>query len=114
MAKDSVVYIKHILDCIYMIESFVVGLDKDDFLSDDNAVVRSAVVRELEVIGEAANQTEQDFRSRYPDIPWRDMIDTRNKIIHDYMSVDYELVWDIIVKDLPSLRLQLEALLKSA
>lgn len=110
MVKDNFVYIKHILDSINRIESYVDGLDSYEFLDDEHEMARTATVRELEIIGEASNSIAQDFRQKYPEIPWREMIDTRNKIIHDYMMVDYELVWDIIGKDLPPLKKQMENL----
>jgi len=110
MPKDNSAYLKHIRDSIYRIEIYISGIDKSIFLDDLHEMVRAAVVRELEIIGEAANATEQNFRETNKNLPWRDMIDTRNKIIHDYMSVDYELVWDIIIKDLPPLKIQVETL----
>ena len=111
MQKDNIVYIKHILDAINRIESYVDGLDDYEFLDDWHTMTRSATVRDLEIIGEATNKLDPNFRNKYPQIPWRDMIDTRNKVIHDYMMVDYELVWDIVMKDLPNLKSDLEKLL---
>ena len=111
MQKDNLVYIKHIRDSIYKIENFTSGLSKEDFLSEENQVVQSGVVRELEVIGEATGKISAEYRQSHGDVPWRDMIDTRNKVIHDYLSIDYDLIWDIVQKDLPNLKLQLEKLL---
>ena len=112
MQKDNLVYIKHIRDSIYKIEDFTSGLSKGDFLSEENQVVQSGVVRELEVVGEATSKISNEYRQSHKDVPWRDMIDTRNKVIHDYLSVDYNLIWDILQKDLPNLKAQIEALLK--
>lgn len=111
MQKDDLVYVRHIRDSISKLESFVAGLSREEFMDDRNAVVQSGVVRELEVIGEAASKLSADYRKAHPDLPWREMIDTRNKMIHDYLSVDYALVWEILVKDLPELRLKIKALL---
>jgi|SRR3972149_2450484 len=111
MQKDNLVYIKHIRDSIYKIEDFTSGLSKGDFLSEENQVVQSGVVRELEVIGEATSKISSEYIQSHKDVPWRDMIDTRNKVIHDYLSIDYDLIWDIIQKDLPNLKLQIEKLL---
>jgi uncharacterized protein with HEPN domain len=108
MQKDNSLYLKHIRDSICKIEGFVEGLDLEGFLSEDRLMTRSAVVRELEVVGEAANRVEKNYQTEHPEIPWRDMIDTRNKVVHDYFMVDYDLAWDIIKKDLPKLRKDLE------
>lgn len=108
MQKDNSIYLKHIRDSIYKIEGFVEGLSLENFLSDEHLVTRSAVVRELEVVGEAANRVEKSYQTAHPEIPWRDMIDTRNKVVHDYFMVDYDLVWDILKKDLPALKTNLE------
>lgn len=111
MQKDNLAYIKHMRDAIYRIENYVAGMGAQDFLNDENLVVQAAVVRELEVLGEAANKVEYQFKDDHNAIPWRDLIDTRNKVIHDYLSVDYMLVWDIIEKELPTLKSQIEQIL---
>lgn len=108
MAIDNSVYLKHIRDAIYRIEGYVSEMSKDEFLIENNEMARAAVVRELEIIGEAARHVDKEFTQMYPELPWREMIDTRNSIIHDYMSVDYELVWDILVTDLSVLKDQVE------
>ena len=108
MQIDNAVYLKHIRDSVYRIENYISHTIKNKFLSEENEMMRAAVVRELEVIGEAARNVTNEYKQRYVQIPWRDMMDTRNKIIHDYMSVDYELVWDIVKKDLPKLKKQIE------
>lgn len=80
---------------------------------DVNRTILSAVVRELEIIGEAANSTPIAFQKKHPEIPWRQMIAMRNRLIHAYFDVDHDIVW-ITTKDyLPKLILQLEIALKS-
>ena len=102
MKKDPQVHIDHILDCIYHITSYTSGLTKADFLKSDQ--IQDAVFRRLEIIGEAVTKLPEDFRQKHPDIPWRDIIGTRNRLIHDYLYVDRDLIWEIIVKHLPELK----------
>lgn len=72
----------------------------------------AAVIRNLEIIGEAATNISIEFRKQYPHIPWQDIIDFRNVAIHEYMEVDLHIVWNIITLELPALIGQLEELLK--
>lgn len=65
-----------------------------------------AAIRNLEVIGEAANNISQELKNNYPTIPWRDMISMRNKIMHEYFGVDTEIMWKIIQEDLPALKIK--------
>lgn len=109
--KNDLIYIKHILDAIYKIEVFLEGVAEDDFI-EDNDLVQSAVIRQLEIIGEAAKKISGEFKERYPYIPWREMSDTRNKVIHDYFQVDYSLIWGIYQKELPDLKIKIERILK--
>jgi uncharacterized protein with HEPN domain len=74
--------------------------------------LRRAFVRSLEIIGEAAKQVADSFRSRYPTIEWRAMAGMRDRLIHDYFGVDYELVWDVVHKRIPELRGQIASILE--
>ena len=80
---------------------FVQGMSYGHFLGDDKTVY--AVVRALEVVGEAAKGIPQDFRDRHPEVPWRSMAGIRDKLIHDYVSVNLEVVWKTVTEDLPPL-----------
>jgi uncharacterized protein with HEPN domain len=88
--------------------SFVDGIDEDEFFS--NRMINAAVVREFEILGEAAKQISEEFKSKNAGIPWREMIGMRNKLIHDYMEVDLQLTYDTANKDIPLLLEQLEKL----
>jgi len=68
-----------------------------------NHLVRDATLRNLEILGEAANNIPLDIRARYQQVPWREMIDTRNKLIHGYAGLDDEIIWDIVSNDIPRL-----------
>jgi uncharacterized protein with HEPN domain len=79
---------------------------------ETDRMLNLALVRLMEIIGEAAVRTPEVFRSRYPQIPWRDVADLRNRLIHGYDTVDFDILWTIIQEDLPPLIEQLEAILK--
>lgn len=80
---------------------------------DVNRTVLSAVVRELEIIGEAANSIPESFRKKYPEIPWKQMIAMRNRLIHAYFDVDHDIVWITTNDYIPPLIQQLEIVLNS-
>jgi uncharacterized protein with HEPN domain len=106
--KSDEVYLKHILDAIEKIESYVeVGYDA--FLATSHW--QDATIRQLEIIGEATKRLSQDLRSQHPQIPWRRIAGLRDVLIHNYMGVDLEAVWGITQKDLPSLKRQVQRIL---
>ena len=88
---------------------FIEGITYEDFLADDKTVY--AVVRALEIVGEATKRIPQDVRDRYPQVPWRSMAGIRDKLIHDYVSVNLEVVWKTLTEDLPSLLPMIERVL---
>lgn len=107
--REHSVYLEDILDAIGKAESFVEGMSRDDFGSDDKTVF--AVIRALEIIGEAAKQVPQDMRDKAPDIPWRSMVGMRDKLIHSYSTVNLDVVWKTLREELPKLRASVEKLL---
>lgn len=101
MTKDPRVYLAHILECIQKIERFTAD-GKSRFHRDD--MVQDAVIRNLEIIGEAAKRIDEDYRAACPDIPWRALAGLRDVLIHQYEGVDIGRVWAIVEKDLPPLK----------
>lgn len=112
MIKDNSVYLKHILDSITHIEEFLTEIAHDEKVFAEKLHWQNAFIRELEVIGEAANQLSKDFLSDHSNIPWENIIGMRHKLIHDYFEVKMELVWDVATVDLPRLKPQLQSILK--
>ncbi len=108
--KDDQVYIKHILEAIQSAEEYIAPIIRyDDFLSRENKAFRDAIVRQLEIVGEATKNLSQDFRFNHNEIPWRKVAGMRDSLIHDYGNVDLKVVWTTMKEDIPILK---ELLLK--
>lgn len=101
--RDYRLYLKDILAAIERIEIFVQGMDFDAFQADDKTV--SAVIRKLEIIGEAAKGIPVEIRSIHSHIPWKEMAGMRDKLIHFYFGVDSDLVWATVKRRLPDVKL---------
>ena len=106
MEKDDLVYIEHILDCIRKIKEFTNGLSLKDF--SVNELVQDAVIRNIEIIGEASKKISSDTKQIYYEIPWKEIAGMRDKLIHDYLGVDVEVVWRTITEDIPTLEKQIK------
>jgi len=105
MVKDDKVYITHILESIALIEQYTKKVSWEKFKYAWPIV--DAVVRRVEIIGEAANKISKEFKAKHKDIPWIDIIGMRNFLIHEYFDVDEKEVWYTIKKDLPALKKKL-------
>lgn len=106
--RNNALLIADILLSISKIETYTRELDYEAFLADDRTV--EAVERNFEIIGEAAHQLTPDFRDQYSHVSWYAIISFRNRLIHGYFGVDYEILWYILRFDLPTLKAQLTAI----
>lgn len=94
-------YLCHILDETVYLQRTALGLSREDFMENDT--LKRAFARSLEIIGEATKNLSPETRSRYPDVNWRQMAGMRDKLIHAYFGVDYDLVWDVVCQEIPRL-----------
>ena len=97
--KNDLAFIEHILDSIKAIKEFSRGIRKVELIS--SRLKQSAIVREIEIIGEAVKNLSEQLKSKYKNIEWREIAGTRDKMIHHYFGVDLNIVWNIVKKDLP-------------
>ena len=108
MIKDDDVYLKHILEAINQIKNYIKDLDHDDFMN--SRLIQDAVIRQLEIIGEATKNLSEKFRKKYTKIPWRSIAGMRDKLIHGYMGVDLEDVWKTAKEDIQDLKNEIKKL----
>lgn len=102
MTQRDKLYLEHILESIGRIEKFTDGISKDDF--QNTILIQDAVIRNFEIIGEAAKRLTAAFTQSHPELPWQDMAGMRDKLIHHYLDVDIDVVWKTIEVDLPVLK----------
>ncbi|MBI4035962.1 DUF86 domain-containing protein [Candidatus Daviesbacteria bacterium] len=110
MRKDSTIFLIHISESIEWIEKETNDISKDKFIRE--VPIQDAAIRRLEIIGEAVKNLPGDFKKKYPAIPWQKISGLRDKLIHGYFGVDLGLVWEIIKKDLPTFKKQIQQMLK--
>jgi uncharacterized protein with HEPN domain len=107
--RSDTLLLEDMLDSASKIRRYTIGIDYSAFVEDDKTI--DAVVRNFEIIGEAANKINPDFRSKHPEIEWNRIRGLRNRIVHDYFGIDYEIVWEIVESYLSELIERLEVLL---
>lgn len=110
MNRDYLDYITDIVNSINEIDEFTADMDFEKFSYDKKTI--NAVIRSLEVMGEAAVKIPQNIRERFDEIPWKRMDGMRNKLIHEYFGIDIEIVWEVCTKEIPLLKPLLEKMLK--
>ena len=108
--KDDLTLIKHILDNINNIESFSKDLKKEGLSKDE--LKQYALIRAIELIGEAAKNITKNMKEKHNEVPWKDIIGSRDRIIHQYFGINLEIIWNIIKKDIPKLKVNLDKILK--
>jgi len=109
MSREFLDFIEDILDGMNKAEVLLEGVSYSQFETDFR--INFAVVRALEIIGEAAKRLPEELRHRYPNIPWKGMAGMRDRIIHGYDNVDLQIVWDVVVRDIPHIKPQIELIL---
>ena len=107
--KDDKVYLSHILDELGFINKKSKRLTFSRLQNDET--LKRAIVRSLEVIGEATKNISKEYKSKHPDIAWREMAGLRDKLIHFYFGVDWKIVWDVVKKEIPGLQDKIRDLL---
>ena len=110
MKKEPLIFIEHILENITDIESFSKGISKIEL--GKNKLKQKAIVRSLEIIGEAVKNISSAFKNKYPNIRWKEISGLRDKLIHHYFGVDLNTIWDIIQEDLPKLKKEIKNILE--
>lgn len=108
--KDDKVFIHHILDEVNYIIKETKGLDYNSLMR--NETLKKALIRSLEIIGEATKNLSEKFREKHPDIEWKEMAGLRDKLIHFYFGVDWDTVWDVIKNLIPKLKEQIQNILE--
>ncbi|HDL02354.1 MAG TPA: DUF86 domain-containing protein [Candidatus Pacearchaeota archaeon] len=110
MKKSPLIFIEHILENIEKIEQFSKGISKKDLLEDSEK--QYAIIRAIEVIGEAIKNLPLSLTKKYSDIPWKEIVGTRDKLIHNYFGVDLDEIWKIIKEDIPDLKKNIKEIIK--
>lgn len=108
--REPHLLVTDIIEAGNKIISYTAELSFDDFVGDDKTI--DAVIRNFEIIGEAANRLPIDFKILHPEIEWHRIIGFRNRIVHDYFGIDHSIVWEIKISYLPDLILKLQSLAK--
>lgn len=108
MSKEPLVYLKHILESIELIEKRMENINLEEFL--ENVDIQDMIVRRLEMIGESVRNLPEEFRDLHPTVDWQGPADMRNALIHGYLEVDYKVVWDTVKNDLPKFKEQIRKL----
>ncbi|MDQ0220654.1 DUF86 domain-containing protein [Peribacillus cavernae] len=110
MQREPKVFLEEIFIAAEKVEKYTKGLSYDDFL--DNDLVSDAVIKNVLVIGEASKNIPEEVRQANPHIEWRKMAGMRDMMIHGYFSINYRIVWDVVTNKIPSIKQQVEQLLK--
>jgi len=105
MPRDYRVFLDDILEAVTKAKEYTAGFSEEQFCADRRTV--EAVVWNLQIIGEAAKNIPEEIRSRYPDVPWRDMAGLRNIIVHQYFGIKLDLIWKVVQNDLPLIEVRI-------
>jgi len=112
MKKDPKIFLHHILESIEEIENHLKDISEEEFLQD--VKTQDAVVRRIEIIGEASKNLPTNFKKKYPEVEWREIAGMRDRLIHHYFGIDMSIVWEVSRKDLPKLKKQISKTLEKS
>ena len=110
MRKNPKIFLHHILESIEEIENHLRGISEQEFLKDTKT--QDAVIRRIEIIGEAVKNLPSTFTKKYPEVEWREIAGMRDKLIHHYFGIDIEIVWEVVSRDIPKLKKQILGILE--
>jgi len=106
MKRELRLFIEDILESIKLIEKYLGSSSKEDL--NNNQKLKDSIIRRLEIIGEAVKNIPEDFRKKYPNVPWKKIAGLRDIIIHSYFNINLDITWEIIKKDLPDLKAKIQ------
>ena len=111
MSLSVLEYLQHILDETIYLSRQTSNLSKEQFIQDET--LRRAFVRSIEIIGEATKKVPKNIQNKYPHIQWRAMASMRDRLIHAYFGIDYDIVWDVVINKIPDLQQNVEEILQN-
>ena len=111
MSRNYSLYLQDILVAIDRIDSYLEGVTREAFETEQMRL--DAVIRNLQIIGEAINRIPHSIREEYPQVPWQEIVAFRNRVTHVYFNLDIDIVWNVVRRELPTLKTQIQAILKS-
>lgn len=108
MPKDDAVYLGHMLDAAHKVGARILGKSHEEYDASEDLQIILAYL--IQTIGEAASRVSAEMRDQHPEIPWKQIVGMRNRIVHDYMNIDADIVWEVATRNIPALIVQLESL----
>ena len=110
MSRNYSLYLQDIAEAIDRIQLYLEGVARDEF--ETNQMRLDAVIRNLQIIGEAVKKIPDSIQKKYPNIPWREIAGLRNRVTHAYFNVDINIIWDVVQSELPILKPQVQRIIK--